>query len=81
VAFRGRFMVWPGIAEAALSLSDPRTRRNDGKLLNGDPLPPDDARRAQIERDWKFIERLRWAILTGRESPTAVLGVRNKRPS
>jgi hypothetical protein len=40
----------------AVVLSDPRSRRNDGKLLNGDPLPPDDARRAQIERDWKFID-------------------------
>jgi hypothetical protein len=74
-------MVWPGIAKAAMSLSDPRTRRDDSQLLAEDPIGQDDARRLRVQQDWKFVERLKWAILAGHETPAGVLGVRNKRPS
>jgi hypothetical protein len=67
--------------EALVSLHDPRTRRDDSRLLTKDPIGEDDTRRLRVQQDWKFVERLKWAILTGRESPAAVLGVRNKRPS
>jgi hypothetical protein len=58
-----------------------RTRREDSRLLAKDPIGEDDTRRLRVQADWRFVERLKWAILTGRESPAAVLGLRNKRPS
>jgi hypothetical protein len=57
-----------------VSLHDPRVRRDDSRLLAKDPIGQDDTRRAQIERDWKFIERLRWAIQSGHETAAGVLG-------
>jgi hypothetical protein len=61
--------------------NDPRTRRDDSQLLAEDAIGQDDAHRLRVQQDWKFVERLKWAILTGREGPAAVLGLRNKRPS